>query len=122
MQARSATWAIHGQRLLGPEFTLVRNPHYWQKGLPKIYVLHFLAYASNPSASLASTEGLIDMSFVYMPNYQTGFLDKNPKQNHVAIYPIGNIYLCPNLTVAPFNKTVVRQAVSEAISPTGNRQ
>ena len=97
------------------EFTLVRNPHYWQKGLPKIDALHFLAYASNPSASLASTEGLIDMSFVYMPNYQTGFLDKNPKQNHVAIYPIGNIYLCPNLTVAPFNKTVVRQAVSEAI-------
>src|ERR1039458_7498281 len=32
------------------EFTFLANPHYWQKGLPKIAKLNFLAYASNPSA------------------------------------------------------------------------
>jgi peptide/nickel transport system substrate-binding protein len=98
------------------EFTLVRNPNYWQKGLPKIARLHFLASASNTSASLAISAGQIDWSGAWMGNWKTGFVDKNPKTNHVVFSPQGNQFLCPNLTEYPFNLTVVRKAMSEAIN------
>jgi peptide/nickel transport system substrate-binding protein len=97
------------------EFTLTSNPHYWQAGLPKIATLRFLAYASNPSAGLALGQGQIDWSTAYVPNYQTSFVDKNPQQNHISVSPIGDWYLCPNLTQAPLNVTAVRQALSLAI-------
>jgi peptide/nickel transport system substrate-binding protein len=97
------------------EFTLNSNPHYWQPGLPKIATLRFLAYASNPSAGLALGQEQVDWSTAYVPNYQTAFLDKNPQENHISVSPIGDWYLCPNLTQAPFNNTTVRQALSEAI-------
>ena len=104
------------------EFTFVRNPNYWQKGLPKIATLHFLSYASNPSAGLAISSGTIDWNTVFMPNYKTGFVDKNPKQHFESVYPIGNFFMCPNLTAYPFNKTVVRQALSEAIDRPDDRE
>lgn len=97
------------------EITLTRNPAYWQRGLPKIGTVHFLAFASNPSAALASQSGEVDMSFVFMPNWKTEYVDKDPSENHVAVYPIGNIYMCPNVRDYPFNQSVVRQALSEAI-------
>jgi peptide/nickel transport system substrate-binding protein len=98
------------------EFTLVRNPHYWQAGLPRIDTLHFLSYASNPSAGLAISTGTIDWNTVFMPNYKTGFVDKDPSQHFESVSPIGNFYMCPNLTKYPFNLTVVRKALSEAIN------
>ena len=97
------------------EFTFVRNPHYWQKGLPKIDTLHFLAYASNPSAGLAIGSGSIDWNTVFMPNYLSGFVNKDPKQHFESVYPIGNFFLCPNLAAAPFNQVAVRKALSESI-------
>ena len=97
------------------EFTLVRNPHYWQAGLPKIATLRFLAYASNPSAGLALGQGQVDWSTAYMPNYQTGFVNKDPSKYHISISPIGNWFLCPNLTKYPFNMPVVRHAMSQAL-------
>jgi peptide/nickel transport system substrate-binding protein len=96
------------------EFTLTSNPDYWQAGLPKIATLRFLAYASNPSAGLALGQEQVDWSTAYVPNYQTSFLDKNPN-NHISVSPIGDWYVCPNLTQAPLNETTVRQALSEAI-------
>jgi peptide/nickel transport system substrate-binding protein len=98
------------------EFTLVRNPNYWQMGEPKIATLHFLSYASNPSAGLAISSGDIDWNTVFMPNYESGFVQKDPKQHFEAVYPIGNFFLCPNTAEYPFNKPVVRQAMSEAIN------
>ncbi len=58
------------------QFTFLANPHYWQKGLPKIAKLNFLAYASNPSAGFAISAGSIDWNTVFMPNYQTGFVQQ----------------------------------------------
>ncbi|MGO9660002.1 MAG: ABC transporter substrate-binding protein [Acidimicrobiales bacterium] len=100
------------------EFTLVRNPGYWQPGLPKIDTLHFLSYASNPSAGLAISSGTIDWNTVFMPNYETGFVDKDAAQHFESVAPIGNFYMCPNLTEYPFSLTVVRKALSESIDRT----
>ncbi len=97
------------------EFTLVRNPHYWQPGLPKIDALHFLSYASNPSAGLAISTGTIDWNTVFMPNYKTGFVDKDSSKHFETVAPIGNFYMCPNLTQYPFSMTVVRKALGEMI-------
>lgn len=100
------------------EFTLVANPHYWQAGLPKIKTLHFLSYASNPSAGLAIASGSIDWNTVFMPNYQSAFVAKDPSQHFESVSPIGNFYMCPNDTVYPFNNVTVRKALSEAIDRT----
>jgi peptide/nickel transport system substrate-binding protein len=97
------------------EFTLVRNKNYWQPGLPKVADLHFLSYASNPSAGLAIGSGSIDWNTVFMPNYKTGFVAKDPSAHFESVSPIGNFYMCPNLTKYPYNETVVRKALSEAI-------
>jgi peptide/nickel transport system substrate-binding protein len=77
--------------------------------------LHFLSYASNPSAGLAIGAGNIDWNTVFMPNYKTGFVAKDPSQHFESVSPIGNFYMCPNLTKYPFNQLAVRQALSEAI-------
>ena len=98
------------------EFTLVRNPNYWQKGEPKIGTLHFLSYASNPSAGLAISSGSIDWNTVFMPNYESGFVQKDPSQHFESVYPIGNFFLCPNTAEYPFSNPAVRQAMSEAIN------
>ncbi len=94
------------------EFTLVSNPHYWQAGLPKIAALHFVSSTDNPSAGLIISTGKIDWNTVGMLNYQTGFVDKNPSQNHESISDIGNWYVCPNLTRYPFNQVAVRKALA----------
>lgn len=98
------------------EFTLTANPHYWQKGKPKIAELHFLSYASNPSADLSISAGTIDWNTVFMSNYKTGFLKKNPKRHFESLSPIGNFYMCPNDAKAPFNSATVRKALSEAMN------
>lgn len=109
------TGPYHPTSFTAQEFTLVANPHYWQAGLPKIKTLRFLSYASNPSAGLALGQGQIDWSTAYMPNYQSGFIAKNPQTNHISISPIGDWFMCPNLKKYPFNMLPVRQALSEAI-------
>ena len=50
-----------------------------------------------------------------MPNYQSGFVNKDPKQHFESVYPIGNFFLCPNLAEYPFNQMAVRKAMSESI-------
>jgi len=97
------------------ELTLVRNPHYWQHGLPRIQTLNFLSYASNLLAGIAIRSGTIDWNSVFMPNYRAGFVNRNPGRHFEAAYPVGSFFLCPNLTKYPFNQLVVRQALSESI-------
>jgi peptide/nickel transport system substrate-binding protein len=103
------------QSFTAQEFTLVKNPNYWQKGLPKIDMLHFLSYSSNPSAGLAIDAGGIDWNTVYLPNYKSGFLATDPSKHFESVSPIGSFYMCPNLTQYPFNQLAVRKAISEAI-------
>jgi peptide/nickel transport system substrate-binding protein len=97
------------------ELTLVRNPHYWQPGLPRIGTLNFLSYGSDPLAGIAIRSGTIDWNSVFMPNYRAGFVNRDPGHHFEAAYPVGNFFLCPNLTKYPFNQLVVRQALSESI-------
>jgi peptide/nickel transport system substrate-binding protein len=108
-----------GPYLLGSfsssEMTLVRNRHYWQPGLPKIAMLNFLSYDSNLLAGVAIRSGAIDWNSVFMPNYVSGFVNRDPGRHFEAAYPVGSFFLCPNLTKYPFNQLAVRQALSESI-------
>ena len=108
-----------GPYLLGSfsssEMTLVRNPHYWQPGLPKIAMLNFLSYDSNPLAGIAIRSGAVDWNSVFMPNYVSGFVNRDPGRHFETAYPVGSFFLCPNLTKYPFNQLAVRQALNESI-------
>ncbi len=97
------------------EFTLVRNPNYWQKGLPKIQTLHFLTASSTGSAGLTIESGTIDWNTIGIPNWKNGFVDKDPTQHFESISSIGNWFMCPNLTEYPYNQVAVRKAISLAL-------
>ncbi len=97
------------------QITLVRNPRYWQAGLPRIGTLNFLSFASNTLAGIAIRAGSIDWNSVFMPNYRAGFVNMDPGRHFEAAYPVGSFFLCPNLTKYPFNELAVRQALSESI-------
>ncbi|MHB1931138.1 MAG: ABC transporter substrate-binding protein, partial [Acidimicrobiales bacterium] len=77
-------------------FTLTRNPSFWQPGEPKIATIRTTDYVSNTSADLALEQGQIDWAALFIPHYQTLFVNKAPATNHVWLPAVGNIYMCPN--------------------------
>lgn len=98
------------------EFTLVRNPHYWQAGLPKFSKLEFLTADDATDAANVINTGSIDWNTVGYLSWQTGFVDKDPAQRYESISQIGDWYLCPNLSHYPLNLVPVRKAISMAFN------
>jgi len=97
------------------QYTLAKNPNYWQKGLPKIDTVQVVDYVSNTSADLALEQGKLDWASLYIPHYQQLFVAKDPAHYHVWLPPTGNFFLCANTGRAPFDSVTVRQALSKAI-------
>ena len=96
--------------------TMVRNPHYWQAPKPYIEKLTFPAEASNTTTVLALAQNKIQWSGIFSFDLQRSYVDRNPKYNHVSLYPNGLDVLYTNLTHYPFNMPVVRQAISLALN------
>ncbi len=97
---------------------LVKNPHYWQKGLPKIDRLVYNDYTSNSALSLALAEGKVQWASVFEPNVTSLFVQNNPKTNHYW-YPAGQPVTMMVNDLMPFlNESYVRQALSLAINRT----
>lgn len=95
-------------------FTLVANPHYWQAGLPKIQTIQFPQYTSNTSADLALEQGSVDWATLFIPHYATTFLSRVPN-SHIWLPPVGEVFMCMNLTKYPFNNVAVRRALAMAL-------
>jgi peptide/nickel transport system substrate-binding protein len=94
-----------------------KNPHYWQKGLPKVAKVDFPVYTSNTSANLALENGTLDWAGNFVSNIKKDYLAKS-SSNHYWDPPLQTEAIIPNLTKFPFNSLAVRQAVSEGIDRT----
>jgi len=95
--------------------TLVRNPHYWQKGLPKVDELRFPEFESGTSAELALEAGELDWTDEYLPYSHRLYVARDPKYRHFWYAPLGIVSLVPNMTVYPLNKVGVREAISDTV-------
>jgi peptide/nickel transport system substrate-binding protein len=94
---------------------LIRNPHYWQPGLPKIYGLRYVQYSSNTTAIEAQEAGTVDWAGGPIPDGQKLYVDKAPQFNHFWYPATGIVSILPNESVWPLNMVAVRKAISLAI-------
>jgi peptide/nickel transport system substrate-binding protein len=94
--------------------TYVANPHYWQKGLPKIAKVLYPAFTSNDPANTYLATGQAQWGSQFIPNINAVYTSKSPN-NHYWFAPIANVSLIPNLTVPGLNNVLVRQAIAYAL-------
>ncbi len=101
-------------------YTICRNPHYWQKGLPYVDCLRYPAYSGNDAVNAALINGEVDWAGNYVPDIQKTYVDKDPKNRGYYFWPSGAkpVMLYMNTTKAPFDDVNVRIAISQAFDRT----
>ena len=97
--------------------TYVRNPHYWQPGLPKIAKVLYPAYTSNDPANLDLATGKAQWGSQFIPDIQSFYMSKSA-DHHYWFPPLTNVSIFPNLKVSPLDDKIVRQAMSFGIDRT----
>ena len=97
------------------EFTLGKNPHYWQK--VKYAGIRVPAFSSNTSALVAMRSGTIDWAPVYVADAQKAYVAKDPKHFHYFYSPpTPPLALFFNDQVYPYNVSALRKAISMSIN------
>jgi len=98
------------------EYTLVKNPSYWQASKVAATKLIFPALTGNDTSDLSLSSGKFTWANLFVPNIDATYVNKDPKNNHYWFAPGGPSNLVMNLTKAPFNNAVFRQAIEYAIN------
>ena len=61
----------------------VKNPHYWQKGKPKIDTVYYPAYTSNDPANQDLASGKAQWGSQFIPSIDNFYLSRS-KDNHTG--------------------------------------
>lgn len=93
----------------------VRNPAYWQKGLPRIAKVDYPAFTSNNPANEELASGEANWGNQFIPSIQSYYVNRNPHYYHYWFPPTSNLSLIFNLTESPLNDVAVRRAFAFAI-------
>ncbi|HET7043944.1 MAG TPA: ABC transporter substrate-binding protein [Gaiellaceae bacterium] len=103
-------------RFTTQDYVLDKNPHYWQKGAPKIPCLEYVQAASNDAALLLIKSGQVDWTHNFVPNVEKAYVAKDPQHFHsfyaTTAYPVG---LMLDTTKYPYSIVAFRKALSMAI-------
>ncbi len=89
------------------------NPHYWQKGLPKIATINYPAFLSNDTANTFLANGQAQWGSQFIPDISK-FLAPAPAVKW-WFPPVANVSLFINLTNPILKDVAVRQAMAYAI-------
>ncbi len=101
------------------QYTLNKNPHYWQAAKIAPSRAVFPAQATNQTTNqLAVSSGQFDWSYTFLPDVQKTYVDHDPAHNVYWFPPGGTIGLYLNLTKAPNNDVNFRQGISLALDRT----
>ena len=92
-----------------------KNPHYWQKGKPKIDQVVYPAYTDNPPANLDLATGQDQWGGQFIPNIKTYYSAKS-KDNHYWFPPVANVSIFINLKNPILKNVAVRRAMAYAIN------
>jgi peptide/nickel transport system substrate-binding protein len=82
------------------------NPHYWQKGEPKVGTVNYPAFLTNDTANTYLANGQAQWGSQFIPSIQKFYLAKNPDY-HYWFPPVVNVTLFLNLTNHEFGPTLV---------------
>ncbi len=94
---------------------LVRNPRYWQPGLPRVPELRLQVFDSEASANLALEHGQLQWAGQYVPEVRRQFVARDPAHNRYWAPTVGEGFLLTQDAKYPFDLVAVRRAISEAI-------
>lgn len=97
------------------QYTLKKNPTYWQADKVHVQSIVFPVLGNNQTAALKLSSGQWDWATLFLPNVQKTFVSKNPNYNKYWFPAGGVVSLALNLTKAPFNDVQFRQALAYAI-------
>ena len=105
------------------QYTLKKNPLYWNAAKIAPSSVVFPAQASNQSTNqLEVSSGQFDWSYTYIPDVKTTYVNRDPSTNSYWFPPGGTIGLFLNLTQAPYNNVNFRQGISQALNRTAISQ
>jgi peptide/nickel transport system substrate-binding protein len=90
------------------------NPHYWQKGLPKVATVNYPAFLTNDTANTFLANGQAQWGSQFIPNISK-FLKAQPAIKW-WFPPVANVSLFINLTNPILKDVAVRQAMAYAIN------
>ena len=97
------------------EFTLGKNPHYWQK--VRYAGLRVPAFSSNTSALVAMRPGSVDWAPVYVADAKKAYVAADPKHYHYFYSPpTPPLAMFFNDQVYPYNQVALRKAISMSIN------
>ncbi len=103
-------------RFSGQSYQLSKNKNYWAKGLPRIECVERLFTASNDAGLLQIVSGQADWTHNFVPNVETAYQAKDPKNFHNAYLTTGlPVSLTFNTTDYPYSLVAFRKGVSLAI-------
>jgi peptide/nickel transport system substrate-binding protein len=88
----------------------VKNPNYWQPGLPKIDKIEYPAYTSNTPADVLLSTGGAQWGGQGMANIKAEWLDKSAT-NKVWLAPAQNVAIFINQTDPLLSNVAVREAM-----------
>ena len=96
--------------------TLVRNPHFWMPGKPKVTEVRLPALESNTTGGLLASTGQLQWGGFFIPDIKSSFIDKNPSEYH-DWFPAQSsvVEMILNLAKYPFSQLPVREAISDAL-------
>jgi peptide/nickel transport system substrate-binding protein len=101
------------------QYSLKKNPAYWQVSKIAPGEVVFPAQASNQSTNqLDVTSGKFDWAYNFLPDVQQTFVSRDPSHNVYWFPPGGTIGLFLNLTKAPYSNADFRKGVSQALDRT----
>jgi peptide/nickel transport system substrate-binding protein len=96
------------------DVSYVRNPNYWQPGLPKIARIEYPAFTTNPPANQALSTGQAQWGGQFIPNLKAEYLSKD-KDNHYWYPPVVNVAMFINQTNPILKDINVRRAMVYAL-------
>ncbi len=94
--------------------TYVRNPNYWQPGLPKVAKVLYPAYTSNDPANLDLATGKAQWGSQFIPGIDAAYKSKSP-DHHYWFPPVNNVSVFINQTNSTLSDKVLRQAMAFGI-------
>jgi peptide/nickel transport system substrate-binding protein len=94
----------------------LRPSGYWQNP-PQVKELRYTSYTDNGAQTTALSTGANEWSFVFIPNYKSVFIDKDPAHYKVWAPPVLGIHgLYINTTKKPFDNVALRQAMNMVVN------
>lgn len=99
----------------GQNMNYVKNPHYWQPGLPKIDRVEVPAFLSNSPANEELINGQAQWGGQYIPNIKAVYLSRNPNYRQWQP-PVGVNGIYINTKAPLLSNVAVRQAIAYGIN------